>query len=1292
MSKLTLNDISNFQSSTINVINQNNDAIEVALENTLSRNGEAPNAMNAVLDMNSNRILNLPEPASDLEPVRFGDLEPFREDMQALVDEAEGYRDDTQTYHDEVVTTASSIAGLIDQAQEILDDVTAAADGTDQAKIDAEAAAASAEADAISTAADRIAVAADKSTTEGYKNSAASSASTATTAKDDAVTAKNAAQAAETNVVNLYDSFDDRYLGTKSSDPTVDNDGNTLLQGALYFNSVSHVMKVWDGSAWNLTTPSVLSAFGRTGNVTAQSGDYTVAQITGAAPLASPTFTGTPAAPTPGTNINTTQMPTTEWVNTWYAPKASPTFTGVVTIPTPSNPADDTTTAASTAWVNDAIAAAIIGAGAGDVVGPASSTDNTLVRFNGTSGKSVQSSNIVIDDSDVLTSPGNININKNTAGLLTPTTAALSTFQSADGLQARFELVSPGNAGVVFARACDGTLASPTTISSDRFLGGVAAGGYDTTNGWSTTADGGVFVYSASAWSSTNHETAINFRMTEPNTIGLVTGYLFFSDGAAALGPDAVALGRPSTGRVVAKNLESLNNLRLGRGGTTQAIYMRDNANANDVVAMAANYSDNFLYLYSRGAGISFQNASGAIANLFDNGVWNVKNLVGESLAARDWGFTYGYASMMAGDTGHTGFFEWRLPNDTRQAYMGFDPTNLTLNLENSAKFQVLGGATEFIGTTSGVAAKVRNGYLQLDGSSPGIFFTSPDATSNWTSFHKSDYTWNLTFNGGSEYFKLKSGNQLGLGLGAVPEFDYQGALITSKPAASSQHINLIRSGQYVWSIGYEYNANNFAIGVGASSDSSFTPALKLSGAYGTLTAALRGPLTGENNVDLATAVYEQHVSLSRFSGQSNPLQSALDALDANVGGTIFVPPGTWTIPARCTKTMTGGTINIVGSGSGVSILKWTGSSAGIAITYPASSTPYNNEAPLVRDVSFVTTYSTGNVGPALTFQFNRVETNGSQGPIINNCQFTMESTNGAYWSSGIELINARQTQIMNCSFHGYPATWNTDARGTGISTRGWTVQTNVRDCNFTELGYGQYYGGMSEGIFTDGNAHVNCLYAMYFDGNETAVNGTSSTSNTIGTGSKTFTLAAGKDYWEGMSLFAKNGSNWMQGLVTSYNSGTGVVVIDMTATNGSGTFTSWTITPDHVISDITITNSHANCWVNGFYFNYTAFVFVSDCQLQQGNYAGESSYCHLQFQENNKLVHVHHNIMTDTHYGTPVGVSVQGVSTNDHIRIDTNWFRDISVGVWLHSGKGSNCTTNSNLDAGGVGTMVLTT
>ena len=58
------------------------------------------------------------------------------------------------------------------------------------------------------------------------------------------------AQAAAAAAAASYDSFDDRYLGAKSSVPTLDNDGNALLTGAMYWNSVSNTMFTYSGSAW----------------------------------------------------------------------------------------------------------------------------------------------------------------------------------------------------------------------------------------------------------------------------------------------------------------------------------------------------------------------------------------------------------------------------------------------------------------------------------------------------------------------------------------------------------------------------------------------------------------------------------------------------------------------------------------------------------------------------------------------------------------------------------------------------------------------------------------------------------------------------------------------------------------------------------------------------------------------------------------------------------------------------------------------------------------------------------
>jgi len=85
---------------------------------------------------------------------------------------------------------------------------------------------------------------------------AATSASTATTKASEAATSASNASTSETNAAASFDSFDDRYLGAKSSDPSVDNDGDALITGALYFNSSDNVMKNYTGSAWETLKPS----------------------------------------------------------------------------------------------------------------------------------------------------------------------------------------------------------------------------------------------------------------------------------------------------------------------------------------------------------------------------------------------------------------------------------------------------------------------------------------------------------------------------------------------------------------------------------------------------------------------------------------------------------------------------------------------------------------------------------------------------------------------------------------------------------------------------------------------------------------------------------------------------------------------------------------------------------------------------------------------------------------------------------------------------------------------------
>ena len=91
------------------------------------------------------------------------------------------------------------------------------------------------------TAASNSASAASTSETNAG-TSATNAASSATSASTSATAATNAKNAAEA----VFDNFDDSYLGAKSSDPTTDNDGDALTDGALYYDTTLNVMKVYD--------------------------------------------------------------------------------------------------------------------------------------------------------------------------------------------------------------------------------------------------------------------------------------------------------------------------------------------------------------------------------------------------------------------------------------------------------------------------------------------------------------------------------------------------------------------------------------------------------------------------------------------------------------------------------------------------------------------------------------------------------------------------------------------------------------------------------------------------------------------------------------------------------------------------------------------------------------------------------------------------------------------------------------------------------------------------------------
>lgn len=162
-----------------------------------------------------------------------------------------------KTYVDGILGSATAAATSASAAS-----ASAAAASASAAAASASAAAASASAVAAAasesnaaasaSAASASATAASASATAASASAAAASASAVSAASSASAAAQSAVDAAASaaNAATAYDNFDDRYLGSKTADPTLDNDGNPLVTGALYFNSVTGKMRVYTGSGW----------------------------------------------------------------------------------------------------------------------------------------------------------------------------------------------------------------------------------------------------------------------------------------------------------------------------------------------------------------------------------------------------------------------------------------------------------------------------------------------------------------------------------------------------------------------------------------------------------------------------------------------------------------------------------------------------------------------------------------------------------------------------------------------------------------------------------------------------------------------------------------------------------------------------------------------------------------------------------------------------------------------------------------------------------------------------------
>lgn len=216
-----------------------------------------------------------------------------------------------------------------------------------------------------STSATNAANSATTATTQA--SNAATSASSASTSATNAASSASSASTSATSAAASFDSFDDRYLGPKATDPTLDNDGGALLTGALYFNTVSNEMRVYTGAAW-------LTAYLPASGYVTLNGTETLTNKTLTAPVLTAPVLGTPAS---GTLTNATGLPLTTGV-TGTLPVANGgtgattltannvvlgNGTSAVQFVAPST-AGNLLTSNGTSWVSQASAAPVVAAGA----------------------------------------------------------------------------------------------------------------------------------------------------------------------------------------------------------------------------------------------------------------------------------------------------------------------------------------------------------------------------------------------------------------------------------------------------------------------------------------------------------------------------------------------------------------------------------------------------------------------------------------------------------------------------------------------------------------------------------------------------------------------------------------------------------------------------------------------------------------------------------------------------------------------------------------------------------------
>lgn len=183
---------------------------------------------------------------SDTTILRDDELNTMTLQAVYLAEEAQDYYGIAKENADDAVV-AKAAAEAAQAAAEAARDIALSA------KAACEASEASVTTMAAAVAASEIAAATSATASASSASQSESERIAAQAARVGAEAAQSASETAQAGSESVLADFNTKYLGPKASDPSVDNNGDPLVTGALYFNTASMVLKAYNGSSWVVT-------------------------------------------------------------------------------------------------------------------------------------------------------------------------------------------------------------------------------------------------------------------------------------------------------------------------------------------------------------------------------------------------------------------------------------------------------------------------------------------------------------------------------------------------------------------------------------------------------------------------------------------------------------------------------------------------------------------------------------------------------------------------------------------------------------------------------------------------------------------------------------------------------------------------------------------------------------------------------------------------------------------------------------------------------------------------------